>query len=48
MELLGVPEQAVLKYIREKGLPARKISHQYMGLKERHSRIGKIPRFKPC
>jgi len=34
MELLGVPEQAVLKYIREKGLPARKISHQYNFNKE--------------
>jgi PTS system nitrogen regulatory IIA component len=34
VELLGVPEQAVLKYIREKGLPARKISHQYNFNKE--------------
>jgi PTS system nitrogen regulatory IIA component len=33
-ELLDAPEPVVLKYIREKGLPAQKINHQYNFNKE--------------
>ena len=34
MEILKVPEKEILKYIREKGMPAHKINHQNMFNKE--------------